>query len=152
MKVMQEMHIPLPKAFITTTEILLNTTISRELQAKELETDEIKRLIKESKQWGIVLDIKNLSFVGSERLTSLMELLVGAPEDTFLLQMIVDLLSALEGIPLEMDLSKAQNIYFSIGTQRYDEMERRSGNGDRRAKQWLGHFCRLGEYLNVSFR
>jgi len=152
MKVMQEMHIPLPKAFITTTEILLNTTISRELQAKELETDEIKRLIKESKQWGIVLDIKNLSFVGSEKLTSLMELLVEAPEDTFLLQMIVDLLSALGGIPLELDLSKAQNIYFSIGTRRYDEMERRSGNGDRRAKQWLGHFCRLGEYLNVSFR
>jgi len=53
---------------------------------------------------------------------------------------------------LELDLWKAQNIYFLIGTQRYDEMEKRSNQRDSNAKTWLEHFNRLGEHLNVRCR
>jgi len=81
-----------------------------------------------------------------------MQRLAGIPEDTTLLETIGDVLRVLSAIPLELDLWKAQNIYFSIGTQRHDEMEKRSDQRDSNAKTWLEHFNRLGEYLNVSCR
>lgn len=152
MKVMREMHIPLPKAFIATAEVLMNTNIRRELEREKLEIDEIKRLIKESKQWRLMLDIEGLSFVAGKKVTLLMQGLAAAPKGISLLEMIGDLLSALGDIPLDLDLSKAQNIYFSTGMRLYDEMEKRSNNGDRKAGQWIERFQRLGEYLNVNFR
>jgi len=152
MQVMREMGIPLPKAFATVTELILSTNIRHELQREELDLEEIQKLVEESKRWSLELDKKSLGFFASRKVTSLMQRLSEIPEDTTLLETIGDVLRALSEIPLELDLWKAQNISFSIGTQRYDEMERKSNKGDSRAKKWLEHFNRLGEYLNVRCR
>jgi len=152
MQVMREMGIPLPKAFATATELTLSTNIRHELQREELDLKEIQKLVEESKHWSLELDKQSLGFVASQRVNSLMQRLAGISEDTTLLETIGDVLRVLSAIPLELDLWKAQNIYFSIGTQRYDEMEKRSDQRDSNAKPWLEHFNRLGEYLNVSCR
>ena len=81
-----------------------------------------------------------------------MQRLSGIPEDATLLETIVDVLRTLSVIPLEMDLWKSQNIYFSICTQQYDETEKRSDQGDSMAQQWLGHISKLVAYLNVRCR
>ena len=152
MQVTREMGIPLPKAFATATELILSTDIRHELQREELDLEEIQKLVEESKRWSLELDKKSLGFVASRKVTSLMQRLSEIPEDATLLETIGDVLRALSAIPLELDLWKAQNIYFSIGTHRYDEMEKSSDQGDTRAKKWLEHFNRLGEYLNVTCR
>lgn len=152
MQVMREMGIPLPKAFATATELILNTNIRRELQKEEIDFGEVQELVEESKRWSLELDKKGLSFVASQRVNSLMQRLSEIPEDTPLLETIGDVLKVLSAIPLELDLWKAQNIYFSIGTQRYDEVVEKSDQGDDRAKKWLAHFDKLGVYLNVRCR
>jgi hypothetical protein len=149
MQVMREMRIPVPKAFATATELILSTNIRNELLSEELDLKEIQKLVEESKRWSLELDKQSLGFVASQRVNSLMQRLAGIPEDTTLLETIGDVLRVLSTIPLELDLWKAQNIYFSIGTQRHDEMEKRSDQGDSNAKTWLEHFNRLGEYLNI---
>jgi len=152
MQVMREMRIPVPKAFATATELILSTNIRHELLSEELDLKEILRLVQESERWSLELDKQNLSFVASQRVNSLMQRLAGIPEDTTLLETIGNVLRVLSTIPLELDLWKAQNIYFLIGTQRYDEMEKRSNQRDSNAKTWLEHFNRLGEHLNVRCR
>jgi alpha-amylase/alpha-mannosidase (GH57 family) len=152
MQVMREMRIPVPKAFATATELILSTNIRHELLSEELDLKEILRLVQESERWSLELDKQNLGFVASQRVNSLMQRLAGIPEDTTLLETIGNVLRVLSTIPLELDLWKAQNIYFLIGTQRYDEMEKRSNQGDSNAKTWLEHFNRLGEHLNVRCR
>jgi alpha-amylase/alpha-mannosidase (GH57 family) len=152
MQVMREMRIPVPKAFATATELILSTNIRHELLSKELDLKEIQRLVEESKRWSLELDKQSLGFVASQRVNSLMQRLAGIPEDITLLETIGDVLRVLSTIPLELDLWKAQNIYFSIGTQRHDEMEKGSDQGDGNAKTWLEHFNRLGEHLNVRCR
>ena len=149
MQVMREMRIPLPKAFATATELILSTNIRRELESEELDLKEIQRLVQESARWSLELDKQGLGFVASHRVNSFMQRLAGIPEDTALLETIGDVLRVVRAIPLELDLWKAQNIYFSIGTQRYDEMVEKAAQGNGRAKTWLEHFNRLGEYLNV---
>jgi alpha-amylase/alpha-mannosidase (GH57 family) len=152
MQVMREMRIPVPKAFATATELILSTNIRHELLSEELDLKEILRLVQESERWSLELDKQNLGFVASQRVNSLMQRLAGIPEDTTLLETIGNVLRVLSTIPLELDLWKAQNIYFLIGTQRYDEMEKRSNQGESNAKTWLEHFNRLGEHLNVRCR
>ena len=152
MQATREMGIPLPKAFATATELILSTDIRHELHREELDLEEIQKLVEESKRWSLELDKKSLGFVASQRVNSLMQRLAEIPEDTTLLETIGDVLRVLSAIPLELDLWKAQNIYFSIGTQRQDEMEKRSDQGDSNAKKWIEHFNRLGEYLNVTCR
>jgi alpha-amylase/alpha-mannosidase (GH57 family) len=152
MQVTREMGIPLPKAFAAATELILSTNIRHELQREKFDLEEIQKLVEESKRWSLELDKKSLGFVASRKVTSLTQRLSKSPEDTTLLETIGDVLRVLSAIPLELDLWKAQNIYFSIGIQRHDEMEKRSDQGDTRAKTWLEHFIKLGEYLNVRFR
>jgi hypothetical protein len=152
MQVMREMRIPVPKAFATATELILSTNIRNELLSEELDLKEIQKLVEESKRWSLELDKQSLGFVASQRVNSLMQRLAGIPEDTTLLETIGDALRVLSAIPLELDLWKAQNIYFSIGTKRHDEMEKRSDQGDSNAKTWLEHFNSLGEYLKVRCR
>jgi alpha-amylase/alpha-mannosidase (GH57 family) len=152
MQVMREMRIPLPKAFATATELIVGNDMRKELERDELDFEEIGRLVEEVKRWSLDLDRKSLGFVASQRVNSLMQGLDGTPEDTTLFETIEDVLRVLSAIPLELDLWKAQNIYFSIGTQRHDEMKKRADQGDSKAKTWLEHFTKLGEYLNVRCR
>jgi len=149
MLVMGDMGIPLSKALAIATELIIGTKISHELQREALDLEEIQKLVEESRRWSLELDRKSLGFIAGQKVTSLMQRFSGIPEDAALLKTIVDILRTLSIIPLELDLWKSQNIYFSIFTQQYDEMEKRSDQGDSIAKQWLGHFSKLGAYLNV---
>jgi alpha-amylase/alpha-mannosidase (GH57 family) len=152
MQVMREMQIPLPKAFATATELLISTDIRRELKNEELDFERIEKLVEEAKRWSLELDKKSLGFFATQKINSLMQSFSQAPYKVALLETIENVFKALTALALQLDLWKAQNIYFSIGTQRYDEMEKKSDKGDTRAKKWLEHFNRLGEYLNVRCR
>jgi len=152
MQVMREMQIPLPKAFTTATELLISTDLRRELKKEDLDFERIQKSVEETKRWSLELDKKSLGFVASQKINSLMQRLSVAPDQVALLETIENVFRILSALALQLDLWKAQNIYFSIGTQRYDEMEKRSDQGDSGAKQWLAHFNKLGAYLNVRCR
>ena len=152
MQVMREMRIPLPKAFTTATELLIGTDLRRELKNEGLDFERIQKLVEETKRWSLELDKKSLGFVASQKINSLMQRLSQAPDEVAVLETIENVFRILSALALQLDLWKAQNIYFSIGTQRYDEMEKRSDQGDSGAKQWLAHFNKLGAYLNVRCR
>jgi len=152
MQVMREMQIPLPKAFATATELLISTDLRRELKNEDLDFERIQKLVEETKRWSLELDKKSLGFVASQKINSLMQTLSQAPDEVSVLETIENVFRILSALALQLDLWEAQNIYFSIGTQRYDEMEKRSDQGDSGAKQWLAHFNKLGAYLNVRCR
>jgi len=152
MRVMQEMRIPLPKAFATATELIIGHDMSRELKREELDFGEIGRLVEEVKRWSLDLDRKSLGFVATEKINSLMRELSHEPDQVALLETIENLLVSLNDISLETDLWMAQNVYFSICRAHYDAMEERTSQGDGAAQMWLKHFNVLGEYLKVGCR
>jgi len=149
MQVMKEMRIPLPKAFQSATELIVGTDIRKELQKEELDFDQIEKLVQEAKKWALELGEKNLGFVASQRINSLMEQLSKAPEEISLLETIETAFKVLSALSLQLDLWKAQNIYFALGKERYDEMEERAAGGDEASREWIDHFKRLGDNLHV---
>jgi len=150
MQVMKEMRIPLPKVFATATELFIGTDIREELRKEELDFTRIEKLVEETKRWTLKLDMKSLSFVASERITSIMEEFSKAPEEVEHLQKLQDLFRVLSALPMQLDLWKAQNTYFSIGEDHFQAMQQRAAAGDENATEWIEHFKGLGNYLHVK--
>jgi len=149
MQVMRKMGIPLPKALATPVEFVLNTDIRKLLENEELDLERIQKSVEEIKRLSLEPDKPTLSFAASQRINTLMEGLSKTPEDVSLLENIEAIFRILSALPLELDLWKTQNIYFSIGKKIYGRMREKTERGDQTAKKWVEHFNSLGNYLYV---
>ncbi|MBI2877824.1 MAG: DUF3536 domain-containing protein [Candidatus Tectomicrobia bacterium] len=154
MQAINELRAPLPKSLAMATEFILNTDLRRLLESEELDFDHMEKYVTEIQRWPIAMDQTTLAFVAGRKLNSLMESLAQAPQDVSILKTVESLLRIMEekfmdNFMAQLDLSKAQNIYFSAGKQLCDQMEERASRGDPVAREWLEHFTRLGDYLHV---
>jgi alpha-amylase/alpha-mannosidase (GH57 family) len=150
MQVIREMRIPLPKAFALPTELIVNSDIRHELENEELDFKRIKKSVEEANKWSLELDSKSLAFIATQKINLLMERFSEAPHEAPLLETIENIFSLMSALPVQLDLWKAQNIYFSIGKKWYNEMKKKSDQGDQVAISWLKHFNKLADYLHVK--
>lgn len=150
MTLMKEMQVPLPKAFSTVVEFILNMDLRRLLEAEEINLRELQKLVEEIKRWAFELDKTTLNFVASQKINSLMERLADRPEDIALMGTLEAKLRILSALPLELNLWRAQNIHFSIGKQLYNAMKEKANTEIAAAKEWLEHFNNLGTQLHMS--
>ncbi len=150
MQAMREMQIPLPKPFAIAAQFVAANDICREVQRDKLDFEKISRLIEEVKRFSLDLDRKSLGFVVSQRINSLMREFSAKPEGIVFLEAIERIFGILGDLNLEMDLWAAQNIFFSIGKERYDAMEERAAQGEETARKWLERFNRVAESLSVE--
>jgi alpha-amylase/alpha-mannosidase (GH57 family) len=149
MQVMRDLQIPIPKALAATAEFILNTDLRKSLETEELDLEHLQKLVEEAKKWSFELDMTTLGFVASQRINSLMEKFSMTPEDLPLLERIETMFRILSALPLELDLWKTQNTYFSISRQLNGEMRESAERGDQTAKKWVEHFNNLQDHLYV---
>jgi hypothetical protein len=69
--------------------------------------------------------------------------------DLSLIEKASDLMKVLDGLALDLNLWKAQNLYFSMGRSILSQMRQRAVQ-DPEAARWLTEFGTLGHYLRVS--
>jgi alpha-amylase/alpha-mannosidase (GH57 family) len=150
MQVMKDAHIPLPKALSTPVEFVLNIDLRKMLEKEEPDINQLQKLIGEVKKWSFEPDKAILGFVASQRIDKLMERLSQTPEVVSAIEKVETLLRILNALPLELDMWKAQNIYFSIGNQLYGKVRERAEKGDDGAKRWIEHFNNLGRHLQAK--
>jgi hypothetical protein len=81
-----------------------------------------------------------------------MDRLEGSPDDVSLLKKIESTLGILSAMGLHLDLQKAQNVFFSISSQRYHNMNKQADSGDENAQKWVHHFQNLARYLDVCMQ
>jgi alpha-amylase/alpha-mannosidase (GH57 family) len=150
MQAMRENRIPLPRAFSTTVEFILNTDFRKLMEADELDLERLQKLVDEFKKWSYEPDKTILSFITSERMSELMKELFRNPEELSLVKDIDNLLMTLEEVPLELNLWKSQNIYFTLCKQLSSEMQKRREKGDLTAEKWLESMSSIGSHLQVK--
>lgn len=117
MKAMNELRMPLPRAFYSTAKFVFNRDLRKILmEEKEFELAKLSALVEEIKLWPIKLDKKTLGHAATQRLNELMGKLADAPEDEILLGKLNNALKIINAAPLDLPLNlwKAQNIYFSL--------------------------------------
>jgi alpha-amylase/alpha-mannosidase (GH57 family) len=147
---MRQMNVPLPKALAVTMELAFNIDLLQALENEPLDTNRLKSLVVQARRWSIEVDKTTLSFVASNEINNIMQKFLRQPQDIGLLEAADSLLSILNPLSLNLNLWKAQNIYFSIGKQIYGEMKEKANTGDESAKRWIERISSLGEYLKVK--
>jgi alpha-amylase/alpha-mannosidase (GH57 family) len=141
----------MPKYFSMILEFLLETDIRRCLESEEINFTEMENLAEQARQWSLNLDRLTLGYIASQRINRLMEEWAKNPEDAMLLEMITRVIATCQKLGLELNLWKAQTIYFFKGREELGKMRQRlAETSDENAQRWIDSFKTLGDYQRVK--
>jgi hypothetical protein len=147
---MKDMKIPLPKALSTPVEFILNTDLQKLLESEKLDLEEVQKLVQQFKKRDFELDKTTLGFVAGQKINQLMRACSQDPDDVSLLKTVGDVFDVLSDLPLELNLWKSQNMYFSLIKSLYDRKKEQARQDDQKAREWINHIQKIGKYLGVS--
>lgn len=149
LQVINELKMPAPRELALAAEFILNEDLRSLLEAEEPDFAGLQKTVDEIKRWFVNLDSAMLSYVAGRSFKNLMTRLSQTPDNTDLMNSVNKLFDVLNGLPLDMNLWKAQNIYFNVGQKMYSSMKGKAGAGDEFAKKWIKNFDALGSHLQV---
>ncbi len=150
MQIKNDSRLPLPRMLTTVVEFILSRDLVTLLEQDDLQIDRMKTLVEEMKRWAFKRDQANFSFLASNRLNLLMQKLQEHPEDIVLMEKITVAFELLTHLNLDLDLWKAQNIYFAMARRIYPDILGQAKN-DQLAQRWVAWFERLGDILQVVY-
>jgi len=150
MQMICNMNMPLPKALSAPAEFVLNEDLCAEIQAEEIDVKRLRNLSGEAERFSLSLDTERLSFEGSHRINDLMDQLADDPENAELLCSIEESLEVLRVLTNTLDLQNAQNVFFNIAKERWQQMKRRAAAEDEDAAKWVEHFGNLAHHLGLA--
>lgn len=150
MNFLSSINIPIPKSIFLAVEHIVNVDMRRAFEREEVDTEKLKRLIVESNRWGITLDKAAIEYDVSLWVASLMEKATRDPMNLGIFVTITKALEILEPLYLNLNLWKAQNMYFSIKQRLGAEGEERVKGDDASEKEWLDAFHNLAEKLRIK--
>ncbi len=146
---LRDMPRPLPKPLAVSAEYVLNEDLRWILEQDLPDLERFEELVQQMQRWEIPLARQDLRYRASWRIGALFERLREKPQDTVLLTDIERLIRLLRELGLQVDLWKAQNVYFSLTQDWLEAMRQRVQDGEPEAKSWVAVVERLGGLLEV---
>lgn len=149
MRFLSDLGSPVPKAFHSAAEFILNSDLRRELSSQPPEVGRVKSLLDEAKAWKVELDSEGLGYLLQQNLGEMMTKFVATPEDTALLSNLVAAVEMARSAPFTVNFWQMQNLFYEALQTTYPESRNRAQQGDETAKEWLSQFVSLGEKLSI---
>jgi hypothetical protein len=149
-RMLNENHMQLPKTLASVVEFVLQRDLLRLLEMQDMPLDKLARLVKEITRWPFKRDKENLDFVAGHKVNELVSRFAAAPDDIGLLEYIVEMVRSLSALKLELDVWKAQNIYYTIGKAIFRDRKHQAEAGNETSRRWVRAFEALGELLRVK--
>ncbi|MBU1042866.1 MAG: DUF3536 domain-containing protein [Candidatus Omnitrophica bacterium] len=143
------LNMALPKHLLSVLEYVLNADIRNVLKQERVNLLVLRRLVDDVKHWKIKLDNAMLSYLASNRIDQLFQQWAEAIDNIQEMVYIKSLLFEIEKLKLDLDIWKAQNLYFTKGKTMLDEMIAKRDQGDLRCNQWIDAFDELGHLIKV---
>lgn len=140
---------PLPRALSAPAEFILNQEICQKLREDESDLARLRKLADEVARLSLQLDEATIGFEATRKINRLMDRLEGSPDDVSLIEIIEATMEILSAMGAHPDLQKAQNVFFSMSSQKYPNMNKQADSGDEHARKWVHHFRNLARYLDV---
>lgn len=142
------LNVPVPVSFRRAAEHTLNLELREMLIQDDIDLDRFNALKEEINKWGIQINASSIKLPAEEKLNSLMEDLARNPLSTEGLEKILRFIEVIKNLPVEINLWKAQNLFFEISRSFYAELLSRRDDPD--AARWLQLFEELGRFLRVK--
>jgi len=150
MRFLSDLGNPVPKAFQSAAEFILNTDLRQSFSSETLEVDRITSLLEEAKAWNVELDTEGLGYMMQQALEKIMTRLVSTPDDITVMENLVDAVVLARSAPLTVNLWKVQNLYYEMLKNNYPENQKRAQQGDETAAEWTTRFLSLGQQLLIQ--
>lgn len=143
------MNMNLPKALAAPAEFILNQDLCQAISTDEINTERLKELTDEAARLSLQLDWTTIQYEASAKINSLMESFEQSCDDIQLLATIESVLEILSHIVTDMNLQSAQNLFFTIGKEKYPEMKEKAAAKDEEAVKWIELFKRVAGHLDL---
>lgn len=150
MQMRPDFRIPLPKTLGMSIEFVLNRDLALELKKDKMDFEKMEGIVREMKRWNFTRDKEGINLSASRKLDAFMQRLMAYPRDNDLLHTLCDLLKVCRILPLDLDIWRAQNIYFSLRQRFYPQVKELADQGDSEAQLWVIEFERLSGFLKVQ--
>jgi alpha-amylase/alpha-mannosidase (GH57 family) len=135
-------EIPIPNAYRTTFEYILNADLLRSFQSDKINIHQIERTMTEMVKWELSIeDTDKVERLAGESVFKELKKIAGEGDNPKRIERLNRLFPLLKKFNIRPNLSKSQNLYFEISLA--------SRNTDSRSADWLKHFNQLGENLSV---
>lgn len=137
--------IPIPKAYKTTFEYILNADMVNCFQTERIQVKEVERISEELLKWNLKIeDPDKVARLAGESIFKELNRISGERSNLKRIQRLNRLFPILEKFALEPILHKSQNLYFEISLE-----NRKAKEGEVDAS-WLEQFNLLGDNLGVK--
>ena len=150
MRFLSSLGVPLPRAFASAAELVLNGRLRRELERDHPDSARALELISQARDFGLTMEGEDLGFALQQTLERLAAQLHERPDDLPLLQALVETTDLVPLLPFEVRLWKVQNLYWELRAVAGERRARAAGPGDAGARSWLSALRKLGDALNVA--
>jgi alpha-amylase/alpha-mannosidase (GH57 family) len=149
MRFLVDAGVPLPRAFHTAAEFILNLDLCRALEEEEPDVDQIGGILEAAGAWQIEVDAAGLGYALQQTIERVAEELRVRPTELSVLERLETVVSLARFLPFEVSLWKAQNVYYDMLQTVYREFQGRAQKDDEASQEWLRHFISLGDGLLV---
>jgi hypothetical protein len=150
MRFLTDIGNPLPGAFRSAAELILNIDLRQALETDVPDEEAINKLLSDARMWKISLDVVGLGHVFRQTIAQKMVDLSAQPENGQLLEQVLALVSLGRSLPFTVDLREAQNIYYQILKTVYPGFQNKAGGEDQAAEDWIARFVELGDRLSIQ--
>ncbi|RME63125.1 MAG: DUF3536 domain-containing protein [Nitrospirae bacterium] len=148
MNFLLSLNAPVPGSFRLATEHTLNLELKDLILQEDIDLDRFNALKSEIDKWGIQINTSSIELPAEEKLNLLMESFAREPLNLERLESLLRFIEVLKSLSLEINLWKAQNLFFEISRAYYPEIKEKKD--DPGSERWLQLFEKLGNFLRVK--
>jgi len=137
--------IPIPNAYRTTFEYILNADLLRSFQSEKINLKALERIMGEMQRWSLKIEDKpRLARIATEAIYKELKRISSERENVKRLQRLSRLFPLLAklGVDLEDSLHRVQNLYFEIALET-------KAKGEEPPHEWVDQFVQLGHHLGI---
>jgi alpha-amylase/alpha-mannosidase (GH57 family) len=125
-------------------ESVINSELRKQFENGHLDVERVKSLVAEGNANQIHFDIPNLNYAVKGHMDRLTEAWDAKRDDVDILQGLLTTASLIHGLPVDVNLWKPQNTYYSIAAETRPEI---ASFHDDKSRAWLEKFESLGKEL-----
>ena len=141
------MQVPALGELAPAMEVVLNSELSKQFINGHVDVERVKTLLSESEANKVAIDKNRLSYSVKQHLDRLSLQWDAKREEVDLMQELLNSVTLVHQVSLEVNLWIPQNIYYAIETAVHPEMTQRN---DDKSRLWLEKFEALGKELGFN--
>jgi Domain of unknown function (DUF3536) len=149
MRFLTGLNIPLPRAFQSAAEVVLNRYIVDGLEQENIAADRVLSLLEAAKLDGVGLDLDTLEFGYRKNLERMTARFVADPSLPAV-ERLGQAVSLLDHLPFTPDLWTVQNGVYRIVETVYPAMRERANGQDETARAWLTECKEIARRLAIK--